>query len=55
MGWIAFSAGAAFAGNAFQNFGIVTASFISTALPVIGIIFIITIHTVKNKNEAPIP
>ncbi len=47
MGWIVFTIGYAFAGNAFQGFGIATTSLIATALPVIGIILIISIRVRK--------
>ena len=50
MGFFALAVGCAVAGSAFQGFGIANASFMSTALPVIGIVLIISIRVVKQKE-----
>lgn len=51
MGWIALALGCAVAGNVFQNFGISTTSFFSAALPVIGIILIVSIRAARAKKH----
>jgi MFS transporter, DHA1 family, tetracycline resistance protein len=48
--WIAIAIGYVSAGNAFQNFGMATTLFISAALPIIGIILIISNRVTKQKE-----
>ncbi len=50
MGWFAFAIGYAVVGNAFQFFGMATTSFVSIALPVIGIMLIFLIRLSKHKE-----
>ena len=49
MGWIGNVIGLAVAGYAFQNLGIATAMFIGAALPLIGIVLLISIRVGKPK------
>ena len=53
MFWIANVIGLAAAGNVFQNLGISTAMFIGAALPLIGIVLIISIRVAKQRIPVP--
>ena len=52
MFWVAYVIGLAVSGVAFQNFGISTVLFISAALPLIGIVLIISIRAAKARVPA---